>query len=84
MNILITGAFGNLGMSTIRTLVNTNHQITCFDLPTKRNKKIYREISKMHKISVIWGNVLDKTSIFLAIKNQDCMLTRSMFKEQRT
>jgi len=74
VKVLITGAFGNLGMSTIRALVNTNHQITCFDLPTKRNKKIFRELSKKYKISVIWGNVLDKTSIFLAIKNQDCII----------
>ncbi len=74
MNILITGAFGNLGLSTIKSLVNTNHQITCFDLPTKQNKKTYRKLSKEHDISVVWGNILDKTSIFLATKDKDCII----------
>ena len=74
MNILITGAFGNLGLSTIKSLVNSNHQITCFDLPNRRNKRIYRKLSRKYNISVIWGNILDKAIIALAIQNQDCII----------
>ncbi|MCE7746801.1 MAG: NAD(P)-dependent oxidoreductase [Candidatus Heimdallarchaeota archaeon] len=74
MNILITGAFGNLGLSTIKALVRLNHQITCFDLPNRRNKNIFRKLSKKHKLSVIWGNISDTADIALAVKNQDCII----------
>ncbi|MHA1515292.1 MAG: NAD-dependent epimerase/dehydratase family protein [Candidatus Heimdallarchaeaceae archaeon] len=74
MNVLITGAFGNLGLSTLKELVSLNHQITCFDLPNRRNKKVFRKLSKKHKLSVIWGNILDKADIALAVKNQDCII----------
>jgi nucleoside-diphosphate-sugar epimerase len=74
VKILITGAFGNLGISTIESLSKTNHQITCFDLPTKRNKKIFKKLTKKHSLSVVWGDISDKTSIFLAVKNIDCII----------
>jgi len=74
VNVLITGAFGNLGLSTIKSLVNSDHQITCFDLPNRRNKRIFRKLSRKYTISVIWGNILDKASIALAIHNQDCII----------
>lgn len=74
MNILITGAFGNLGLSTIKELVRLNHQITCFDLPNRRNKRAFRKLSRKHKLSVVWGNISDTASIALAIKNQDCII----------
>ncbi|MCG3256109.1 MAG: NAD(P)-dependent oxidoreductase [Candidatus Heimdallarchaeota archaeon] len=74
MNVLITGAFGNLGLSTLKELFSSNHTITCFDLPNRRNKKVYRKLSKNHKLSVVWGNILDTASIALAVKNQDCII----------
>ncbi|MCG3258778.1 MAG: NAD(P)-dependent oxidoreductase [Candidatus Heimdallarchaeota archaeon] len=74
VNILITGAFGNLGLSTIKELVRLNHQITCFDLPNRRNKRAFRKLSRKHKLSVVWGNISDTASIALAIKNQDCII----------
>lgn len=74
VNVLITGAFGNLGLSTIKSLVNSNHQITCFDLPNRRNKKVFRKLSKKHKLSVIWGNISNTADIALAVKNQDCII----------
>ena len=74
VNILITGAFGNLGLSTIKALVRLNHQITCFDLPNRLNKNVFRKLSKKHKLAVIWGNIADTASIALAVKNQDCII----------
>jgi len=74
VNVLITGAFGNLGVSTLKELFSSNHTITCFDLPNRRNKRVYRKLSKKHKLSIIWGNILDTASIALAVKNQDCII----------
>ena len=53
MNILLTGAFGNLGRSTLAELVKRPVHIRCFELPTPRNQAIARSFGD--KIEVIWG-----------------------------
>jgi nucleoside-diphosphate-sugar epimerase len=35
MNILLTGAFGNIGISTLKALSGRGHRIRCFDLPSE-------------------------------------------------
>jgi len=74
MKVLITGAFGNLGISTIKALLETDHDITLFDLPNSRNKKLLRRLSKRRELSVIWGDLLDKSKVTQAVINQDCII----------
>jgi len=39
MNVLLTGAFGNVGLSTLEELLRQGHQVRCFDLKTRANEK---------------------------------------------
>lgn len=39
MRILLTGAFGNIGESTLLALFKMNYNIICFDLKTEANEK---------------------------------------------
>ncbi len=39
MKVLLTGAFGNVGLSTLEELSKRGHQITVFELKTKKNLK---------------------------------------------
>jgi nucleoside-diphosphate-sugar epimerase len=34
MKIMLTGAFGNVGESTIQALLCSNHEIACLDIKT--------------------------------------------------
>lgn len=38
MKVLLTGAFGNIGESTLLALFNRNHEVKCFDLYTDITK----------------------------------------------
>ena len=72
MRILITGGFGNVGMSVIRESLDHGHEIIVFELKTKRNRKISRTFKD--KITVVWGNLLDGESIDQALVNVDVVI----------
>jgi len=44
MNILLTGAFGNIGTSTLAELVERGHRVRCFDLKTKAGEKTAQRV----------------------------------------
>jgi nucleoside-diphosphate-sugar epimerase len=39
MRVLLTGAFGNLGRSTMHALLGEGHEVVAFDLPTRANRR---------------------------------------------
>ena len=47
MKVLLTGAFGNVGLSTLEELLKRNYDIRIFDIKTKRNKRL----AKLDKIN---------------------------------
>ncbi len=72
MNILITGAFGNVGLSTLKELINRNHNIRIFEIPNKKNKKISRKYR--NKVEIIWGDIRRREDVGGAIKEQDIII----------
>ncbi len=63
MNILVTGAAGNVGKQTILQLLQINPEanITAFDLPNKKNKKILKEF--YGKINIIFGDITNPIDV---------------------
>lgn len=55
MKVLLSGAFGNVGISTLEALVQQGQEICCFDLYTKTNEKLARIYAG--KIKVVWGDI---------------------------
>ena len=47
MRILLTGAFGNIGVKTLAELIAQGHKVRCFDTPTQANQRITPE--KFHQ-----------------------------------
>ncbi|MHA2255790.1 MAG: NAD-dependent epimerase/dehydratase family protein, partial [Candidatus Heimdallarchaeaceae archaeon] len=74
MNVLITGAFGNLGLSTLRYLDKAKHSVTCLDLHTKKNSKIAKRLLREYGFKTVFGDVLNKAIISKVVKNQDCII----------
>jgi len=72
VNILITGAFGNVGLSTIKELINRNHNIRIFEVPNKKNKKIARRFKT--KVELFWGDIRRREDIAHALKDQDIII----------
>lgn len=73
MKILLTGAFGNVGESTLEILLSRNYEITCFDKRTLENARVARRFKrKVEKI--IWGDIRDSKKVELAVEGQDLVL----------
>jgi len=72
MKILLTGAFGNIGTSTLKELVRRDHEIRCFDIPTKQNKKKARKFRKFRsRIEIIWGDLRKLADVERAVQGVD-------------
>jgi short-subunit dehydrogenase len=72
MNILLTGAFGNVGMSTLTELLKQGHRVRCFDLKTRANVKKARKFKG--QIEVVWGDLRRYEDVAAAIQGQEIVL----------
>lgn len=55
MRILLTGAFGNIGQSTLEELLARGHLVRSFDVPTRRNRRLARQYGD--RIEMAWGDI---------------------------
>jgi len=55
--VLVTGAFGNVGSSTIRHLLASGHQVVAVDLRSPRTEAVARRLGD--RVKVMWGNICD-------------------------
>ncbi len=72
MKVLLTGAFGNVGASTINSLLDQGHDVRCFDVMTPANKKIASRYG--NKIEVIWGDIRDVDDVNKAVSGQNTVI----------
>jgi nucleoside-diphosphate-sugar epimerase len=69
MRVLITGAFGTLGCAIARRAVQVGHQVTCFDLPSRKNKRRARQFGD--DVDLVWGDVADADAVGAAVEGKD-------------
>lgn len=74
MNVLLSGAYGNLGKSTLRYLANAKHCVTCFDLLTNKNLKAAKLLLREYDFKTVFGDILDEDIITEVVKNKDCII----------
>jgi UDP-glucose 4-epimerase len=74
MRVLLTGAFGNIGESTLLALFEKNYDIICFDLPGERNAKIAKKLGKKGTFETVWGDILDLPLVKSIVKDVDCII----------
>ncbi len=76
MKVLLTGAFGNIGQSTIEALVNQGDFVRCFDLKNKRNLETFKKLKKIYgeKIEVFWGDITKEDDVAKALDGTDAVI----------
>ncbi|NHJ47732.1 MAG: NAD(P)-dependent oxidoreductase [Asgard group archaeon] len=75
MKILLTGAFGNVGSSTLKELVKRDHFIRCFDIPNKRNKKKARKFQRFKdKVEIYWGDLRNPDDVENAVSGMEIVI----------
>ena len=72
MKILLTGAFGNLGRSTLDELLRQEHSVRCF--VSRRKAHIRTARSYGGKIEFIQGDIRQPKDVFEAVQDQDIII----------
>ncbi|NOZ72446.1 MAG: NAD(P)-dependent oxidoreductase [Chloroflexi bacterium] len=72
MKILLTGAFGNIGLPTLAILRARGHQVRCFDLPTQTNRKLWQQ--KAADVEVVWGDLRRMDDVRRAVHDRDVVI----------
>lgn len=59
MKLLITGAWGNLGVMCVEQALTDGHQLRCFDLPGQANQHIAQHYQQRYpgRIETVWGDI---------------------------
>ena len=70
LNVLVTGAFGNIGRHVVRELAGRGHRVRAFDLPTAANQRAARGFDG---VDVHWGDVRDAAAVQRAVAGQDAV-----------
>lgn len=72
MKILLTGAFGNIGMSTLQELLRQEHQVRCFVSKRKAHERTARRFAG--KIELIQGDIRQSADVSKAVQDQDIII----------
>jgi len=72
MKVLVTGAFGNIGRKTLESLLRQGHQVRCFDLETKANRRTARRFRG--QIEVAWGDVCCGKDVDAAVQGREVVV----------
>jgi nucleoside-diphosphate-sugar epimerase len=72
VKVLLTGAFGNIGFSTLQELLLQGHTVRCFDLKNRRTEKKARQVEG--KVEVIWGDLRHSEEVATAVQGQEVIV----------
>lgn len=67
-NILLTGAFGNVGVNTLKHLAQQQYTIFAFDVRNSRNEKLAAYLGKSLHFTPIWGDLRNEASVKTAVQ----------------
>jgi nucleoside-diphosphate-sugar epimerase len=72
MRVMVTGAFGNVGKSTLHELIEQGHTVRCFDLRTRTNQSNARRLRG--PVEVVWGDLRRPEDVGVAVQDQDVVV----------
>jgi len=72
MKVLLTGAFGNVGLSTLKELLKKDYSVRVFEVYNRKNRKIAKKFK--NRIEITWGDLRNKEDVNLAVLNQDIII----------
>lgn len=72
MKILLTGAFGNVGLSTLNELIKRDYTVRVFEISTIKNHQLARKYKK--KAEIVFGDILNITDTGEAVAGMDVVI----------
>ncbi len=74
MKVLLTGAFGNIGESTLLALLDKGIEVRCFDLRSAATEKTAKNLMKRGDFEVHWGDIRNQESVTSALSGVDASI----------
>jgi len=75
MNVLLTGAFGNVGKSALEELIKRGHRVRCLDLKTRANTKTAARIRQFKgDVDLVWGDLRCPSDVVEAVQGQEVVV----------
>ncbi len=74
MKIFLTGAFGNVGTSTLKKLLKNGHEVKCFDINNSQNAKTQKKMLGKGQFDTVWGDLTKPADVNDAVKDIDCIV----------
>ena len=72
MKVLLTGPFGNVGISTLKELIKRNYNVRIFDLKNKNNRRI--AFKYKGQIEIMWGDIRNFKDVEKAVAGCDVVI----------
>lgn len=72
MKILLTGASGNIGSSTLLELMRRGYTVRCLLRPHAANKKLARQLAG--RVEIAWGDLRHKQEVAAAVEGQEAII----------
>jgi nucleoside-diphosphate-sugar epimerase len=72
MKVLVTGAFGNIGNNTVKSLLEQHLKVRCFDVKTEASEAAAKKFQG--KIEMCWGDIRNAQDVAAAVKGQDVVI----------
>jgi nucleoside-diphosphate-sugar epimerase len=72
MKVLLTGAMGNIGLSTLEALLVERHDVVAFDLESRRAHRLASRFDR--RVHFVWGDITDPESLRFALKGVDAVI----------
>lgn len=76
MNVLLTGAFGNIGRSALEELLKQGQRVRCFDIKNRANERVARQFIRTwgDQMEVVWGDLRQPPEVAAAVPGQDVVV----------
>jgi nucleoside-diphosphate-sugar epimerase len=72
MKVLVTGAFGNIGKNTVKSLLEQRQKVRCFDIKTEASEAAAAKLKG--KIDMCWGDIRNPQDVAAAVTGQDVVI----------
>ena len=72
MKVLLTGAMGNIGLSTLEALLAEGHDVVAFDLESRRARRLASGFDG--RAQFVWGDITSPESLRHALEGVDAVI----------
>jgi nucleoside-diphosphate-sugar epimerase len=72
MKVLLTGAAGNIGLETLKSLIDRNHDVTVLELDNSKNRRKLNPFKET--VNIVYGSITDKELVNRLVNDKNAVI----------